>query len=89
VSDFDVSASLKRCPDTKREFFRRCLEAKPEFFRNPREPPRLPSRHSQDLPASHGYVTPSLDSPPGEQHNFYTFFAGHRNRAFWGGIRKK
>jgi ADP-ribose pyrophosphatase YjhB (NUDIX family) len=31
-----------------------------------------------------GCVIPSLDSPPGEQHNAYTFFAGPWNRAFSG-----
>jgi len=29
-------------------------------------------------------VIPSLDSPPGEQHNSYTFFVGPWNRAFSG-----
>jgi CspA family cold shock protein len=34
-------------------------------------------------------VTLTLDSPPGEQHNAYTFFCGPWNRAFSGEIRKK
>ena len=36
-----------------------------------------------------GYVMHSLDSPPSQQHNAYTFFAGPWNCAFLGGIRKK
>ena len=36
-----------------------------------------------------GYVSHSLDSPPGQPHNAYTFFADPWNRAFLGEIRKK
>jgi len=32
---------------------------------------------------------PSLDSPPGRQHNAYTFLAGPWNCAFLGEIRKE
>jgi CspA family cold shock protein len=34
-------------------------------------------------------VTLSLDSPRGEQHNAYTFFAGPWNRAFQGKCARK
>jgi CspA family cold shock protein len=32
--------------------------------------------------SAQGHVIPRLDSPPREQHNAYTFFAGLWNRAF-------